>query len=65
MILIIIYFALNISFVIFVISWAKSIEYKGGKLHGYKLFIWYAVSILAFLPIFIYSIITKSLKINR
>ena len=67
MILLKIYFALNIFFVILLNVFIRkiSITYKGIRLHGYKLVLWYICLTILFIPVIIFSIINGTFKIER
>jgi hypothetical protein len=67
MILITIYFALNVSILILLNVFIRkiSITYKGIRLHGYKLVLWYICASILFIPVIIFSIINGTFKIER
>ena len=67
MILLTIYFALNVFILILLNVFIRkiSIIYKGIRLHGYKLVLWYICTSILFIPVVIFSIINGTFKIKR
>jgi hypothetical protein len=67
MILLTIYFALNVSILILLNVFIRKILiiYKGIRLHGYKLVLWYICASILFIPVTIFSIIKGKFKIEK
>jgi hypothetical protein len=67
MILLTIYFALNVFILILLNVFIRkiSITYKGIRLHGYKLVLWYIFASILFIAVTIFSIIKGTFKIEK